>query len=177
MENKVYFKQFDIEIIKLPLGFSDFQLNANKLFFEKHPNDEILDANVGILINVEKKENLIAFNFHLRGTLTLKCDICLENLSYPLDVKDTLIIKQGNKSVYDINDESIVYLSPDAYKYNVEQIVYELICSNIPMRKVHGDYEGQECNKEMSRILKKLQKSENKERTDPRWDALKDLKL
>ena len=56
MEDKVYFKQFDIEFVKLPLGVSGFELAVDKRFFEKHTNDEILDADILVQLQVEKKE-------------------------------------------------------------------------------------------------------------------------
>ena len=177
MEDKLYFKQFDIEFIKLPLGASEFTLEVDKRFFEKHTNDEISDANVRVRLQIDKKERFMRFVFHLTGNITLTCDICLEKLVCPIDVTETYTLRKAEKEEAPSEDDQMVFLPPEAYSYNVEQLVYEMIFAAVPMRKVHGDFPGQQCNQQMLDLLEAHQKSKGNTTCDPRWEALKDLKL
>ena len=177
MEDKIYFKQFDIEFIKLPLGVSVMNLEVDRRFFEKHTNDEISDAAVNILLQIEKKERFMRFQFHLTGTITLRCDICLEKLYCPIDVTEFYTLRKAEKDEQPSEDEQMIFLSPEAYSYNVEQLLYEMIYAAVPMRKVHEDYLGQQCDPDMLNLLKAHQKNEKNTTCDPRWDARKNLKL
>lgn len=178
MEDKSYFKQFDVEFVKLPLGKHGFECKVDKTFFEKHTNDEISDADVKVSLQVEKLETLMYFRFHIEGDITLKCDLCLDNLHFPVDTAEDFVLKKAHRDEVPTEDENMIYLEPDAYSYNIEQIVYELIYASVPMRKVHSDYPGQQCNQEMLDLLEAHQQKEEEEKEcDPRWEALKNIKL
>ncbi len=178
MVDKVYFKQFDIEFVKLPIGIHEYGIKVDKMFFEKHPNDEILDADVDVRLTVEKKETLLRFRFHLKGNITLKCDVCLEDILHPIDIEESFVLKTKKEEEEESEDENMVYLPSEAYSYNVEQILYEMIYADVPMRKCHDDYPDQHCSPSMLDLLKKHGQTEkDKNETDPRWDALKNLKL
>ncbi|MBO7624829.1 MAG: DUF177 domain-containing protein [Bacteroidales bacterium] len=177
MEDKQYFKQFDIEFVKLPLGVSGLTLEVDKRFFGKHTNDEISDANVTVQLQIEKKERFMRFGFHLTGNVTVTCDICLEKLLCPVEVTETYTLRKAEKEEPPSEDEQMIFLPPEAYSYNVEQLVYEMIYAAVPMRKVHGDFPGQQCDQQMLDLLEAHQKSNGNTTCDPRWEALKDLKL
>ena len=178
MEDKLYFEQFDVAFVKLSLGKHELECKVDKTFFEKHTNDEISDADVKVSIQIEKLETMMHFRFHLQGDITLKCDLCLDDLHFPLDTSEDFVLKKAHRDEVLSEDENMIYLDQDAYSYNIEQIVYELIYAAVPMRKVHGDYPGQQCNQEMLNLLEAhQQKEENTVVCDPRWEALKNVKL
>lgn len=177
MEDKVYFKQFDIEFVKLPIGQSELSMEVDKRFFEKHTNDEISDAQVNVHLQVEKKERFMRFRFHLRGTVTLTCDICLEALRLPLDTTEDFIVQTTPKEEGAPEDEHCICLPEKAFLINVEQIVYELIYVAVPLRKVHSDYPGQQCDEAMLDLLEAHQHKNGNTGCDPRWEALKNIKL
>lgn len=177
MEDKIYFKQFDVEFVKLSLGKHELECKVDKTFFEKHTNDEILDADAEVLLQIEKLETLMYFRFHIKGDITLKCDLCLDELHFPLDTTENFVLKKVHKDEVLSEDEHIIYLDQDAYSYNIEQLVYELVYAAVPMRKVHSDYPGQQCNQEMLDLLEAHQQKEESKECDPRWEALKNIKL
>ena len=177
MEDTFYFKQFDIEFVKFPIGKSGLELKVDKRFFEKHTNDEISDAEVDVLLEIDKKESFMRFRFHLKGTVTLCCDICLEKLLFPLEVTETFTFRKTDRTAEDSEDENVITLPPEAYSYNVEQLLYELIYAAVPMRQVHSDYPGQQCAPDMLERLEKLQGKKEETMCDPRWEALKNIKL
>ena len=69
-------------------------------------------------------------------------------------------------------DENLFVLSPDEYKINVAQQIYELIMVALPASPKH---EKGECNTEMEELIKKYQSNEPKEDIDPRWEKLNKL--
>ena len=101
----------------------------------------------------------------------------MDDLHYPLDTKEDVVLKKAHREEVLSEDENMIYLDQDAYCYNIEQIVYELIYAAVPMRKVHSDYPGQQCNQEMLELLEAHQQKEENTECDPRWEALKNVKL
>lgn len=173
MEDVIYFKQFDIKFATLELGIHEFNLKIDKTFFTKHNNEEIKDADVDVSLKVIQEEDMCLFDFTLNGKLILLCDLCLGELEYAFDTEEKLILKISNNQKQS-EDENIVFINPNTQIYNVEQILYEIIYAQVPMRKVHQDV-NQSCDKEMINKIKQNSKKQI-EQTDPRWDALKAIK-
>jgi uncharacterized metal-binding protein YceD (DUF177 family) len=70
-------------------------------------------------------------------------------------------------------DENLVVLTPDVYKINPEQQIYELITVSLNANPRHKEGE---CNEDVLSLLNKYQKrTEEKENIDPRWDKLNKL--
>jgi uncharacterized metal-binding protein YceD (DUF177 family) len=70
-------------------------------------------------------------------------------------------------------DENLFVLSPDEYKINIAQQLYELITVALPASPSHDNGD---CNEEMVALIKKYQrKSTENEKTDPRWGELNKL--
>lgn len=173
VEDLEYFKQFDIKFATLAIGTHEFDLKIDKTFFTKHNNEEIEDAEVAVSLTVNQKENMSVFDFTVNGKLILICDICLESLEYAFCTEEKLILKTSNEQRRN-EDENIVFINPSIQVYNVEQILYEIIYGQIPMRKAHQDV-NQSCNKDMINRIKQNSKKQTHE-LDPRWEALKEIK-
>ncbi len=169
-----YFEQFDIKLSILTIGIHEFTLNINNTFFSKHKNEEIKGANVKVLLKVSKKENLCLFTFTVKGELTLECDVCLDDLQYSIATEETFILKLSKDDETN-EDVNILYIKPNDYIYNVEQVLYEMIYAQIPMRKSHEDLQ-QTCNKNMTTRLE-LYTNKQRQQTYERWDALKKLNI
>ena len=176
MKESQYFEQFDIEFVKLPVGKSECDMEITKAFFEKHTNEEIADAEVKVHLVFNKQETFMTFQLHVTGNVTIKCDICLEDLLLPIDIQEDFLLKQAVEDGIDGEDENVIYVSPNTFSYNLEQLLYELVYASIPLRKVHSDYPGQQCDEQMLELIKAHQNKKTEE-TNPQWDALKNLKL
>ncbi len=173
VEDLVYFKQFDIKLSMLTIGLHEFNFTIDKFFFEKHINDEIIDANVEILLQINKKETMYLLNFTVSGALTLQCDVCLDDMEYLIQTEEELILKTTNENL-EKDYDNIDFISPQEQTYNVEQIIYEVLYAQIPMRKTHEE-NNQTCNQEFINWLLQNEEKE-KQTTDPRWDTLKKIK-
>ena len=177
MEDKDYFKQFDIHFGNLSFGTHCFDLEVNDTFFEKHNNEDITDANVQIELEVERKETLVILHFSMQGTLYSICDLCLEEISIPVAKNEKLILKIVSKP-YESDDENIVFIRENSYTFNIEQIIFEYLCTLMPMRKVHGEIGSETCNQEMLMLIENAKgKSIKEKEVDERWEALKNIKI
>ena len=74
--------------------------------------------------------------------------------------------------------DEIFYIKKSENSIDLKQLIFELIILNLPKRRQHPLNEQGEitCNKEMVDLIEKYTVKEEKS-SDPRWDALKDLKL
>ena len=69
-------------------------------------------------------------------------------------------------------------MSPNQNKLSIKNLLFELITLSLPNRRKHTLNEDgtTNCNKEMISLIDKYNNIEEKS-SDPRWDALKDLKI
>jgi len=175
MEERDYFKQFDIHFGNLSVGQHCSDLEISNTFFEKHSNEDIIGANIHVRLEVERKEALVILSFNLRGTLYSICDLCLEKLSIPVANDEKLILKIVPHP-YESDDESLVFISENTYSYNVEQTLFEYLYALIPIRKVHGEIGFETCNQEMLALIENA-KTRPILQEDARWEVLKSIKL
>ncbi len=179
MEEKAYYKQFDIKVGNRKEGIYNEHLNVNHLFFEKHINDYVSDGNVDIDLTIDCRERMIFLTFDMKGYLISTCDLCLESLTLPINCTEKLILKV-TENITDINnnDESIVFISKNDYLYNVEQIIFEYLMMTIPIRKEHSNTNDDMCNQDMLNLLKQFERSNKQdEMGNAMWNALKNIKL
>jgi uncharacterized metal-binding protein YceD (DUF177 family) len=175
MEDKDYFRQFDIHFGNLRFGKHCFDLEIDNTFFEKHDNEDITGANVGVQLEVERKETLVILHFRMSGTLYSICDLCLEKLSIPVAIDEKLLLKIVSEPCQS-DSEDIVFISEKTYFYNVEQALFEYLYALIPIRKVHEETGTDTCNQEMLRLIENAKVKQTKHE-DERWEALKNIKL
>lgn len=177
MEDTAYFKQFEINISSLKIGSHDFDMKVDNTFFEKHVNEDIIDACVDIKLMVSCEENMLNFDFDLQGYLVSTCDICLEEMRIPVSKHENLILKKVS-SPRESEDEDIAFITDKDYKFNVEQYIYEYLMVLIPMRKQHSNTaDDDKCNPAMLELIQQAQEQPHEPQYDSRWDALKNLKL
>jgi uncharacterized metal-binding protein YceD (DUF177 family) len=113
---------------------------------------------------------------HAKGTVNVACDISNEPYDQPVEGSLKLVIKFGD--AYSDEDDEILVLPHGEHQFNIAQYVYEMIVLSVPSKRVHPGVLDGSLQSEMLRKLQELQPKEtgNKtEKTDPRWDALRNL--
>ncbi len=85
----------------------------------------------------------------------------------------TKVVDYGE--TYEEISAEIVTIPKTESNIDLSQYIYEYINLMLPIKKVHPDDEdgNSTCNKEMTDRLNKY----SEQKSDPRWDALKDIKL
>ncbi|NOX47093.1 MAG: DUF177 domain-containing protein [Chlorobi bacterium] len=169
-----YLKELLIPFKGLNLGVHQYNWEIDKRFFEEVENSEIHDAKLSVDLKFEKQERMFVLQFAINGHIVVDCDRCLDDLEYPVKIEQTVFVKFGEEDL-DETEEIIVIPETD-YQFDVSSNIYEFVVLSLPMRKVHGEDEngGSLCNIEM---LDKVNEYARKQKADPRWDKLKNLKL
>ena len=157
-----------------------------------------LDDRVKVSLTVRYENDTYYLAFKVAGTIVIPCDRCLDDMEHSLDTEYSVKVKYGQEYSED-NDELIVIPESEA-NFNVANLIYDTVALTIPLKHVHP---AGMCNKEMAAQLKLHSSSlrdeddeygyydeeddeeetsgseeENEEKeTDPRWAALKNIKL
>ena len=138
--------EFVIPLNGLAAGENRFFWQAGKEFFEGYDNTEVLDAQLDIKTLVDKSGRYIGVDCDITGWLVVECDRCLEDLNMPIDVEVRLSVKFGEvDSSEEIQDgeREVIFLPVDNTELDMSQIVYDYVCTSLPLQRVHKEGE---CN-------------------------------
>ena len=163
-------KDFIIPFLGLKEGFHDFTFNIDGKFFESFEYSEINEGKVRVLMNLEKQGQMMIFNFTIKGYVIVPCDRCLADMEYAVEGNERLVVKFGAE--WKEETEEILIIPETDSHIDLSKFIYEYIMLMLPYKKVHPEGEGL-CDAEMIHTLEQFAE----EKQDPRWDALKDLKL
>jgi uncharacterized protein len=168
-----YSKAFKIPFKGLALGRHPFDYEIGKGFFEEFENQDIKDSRLKLLLELEVHERMFTLDFFISGEINVLCDRCLENLWFPVDIRQRYIIKLGHE--WKEESEDVLVMPENEYRIDIYQLVYDYIVLGVPMKKVHpNDAEGNAgCDRRILEILDNLSK---KTMADPRWEPLSKVK-
>ena len=185
------FEQYNVVLKDLNEGSKMFEYELDDLYFKKIDSPEIQHGNVSATVQVQPKQGLYELSFNLEGTVIIPCDRCLDDMTQPIQYKDKLKVKLGDR----FSEEDEIVIVPESEgAINIAWFLYEFIVLNIPIKHVHATGE---CNKTMATKLKRhitRQKDDDDEggstlfeddsdddfsveetQTDPRWDGLQNI--
>ena len=185
------FEQYNVVLKDLNEGSKMFEYELNDLYFKKIDSPEIQHGSVHAVVQVQQKQGLYELSFNLEGTVIIPCDRCLDDMTQPIQYKDKLKVKLGDR----FSEEDEIVIVPESEgAINIAWFLYEFIVLNIPIKHVHASGE---CNKTMVTKLKKhitRQKDDDEDgvavlfdddddddfttdeiQTDPRWDGLQNI--
>ena len=165
--------EFDIPYKGLALGTHLFDFKIRDSFFKNIEYSEIKRGNVDADVELIKESTMLIFNLYIQGSVELMCDRCLEKYNQKLEGDFKLIVKFGEETE-EISDE-IITISADSNEFNLTHYLYEYIVLLLPLKHVHPDDDdgNHTCNVEMLKQIEEYSET----RADPRWAALKDIKL
>jgi uncharacterized metal-binding protein YceD (DUF177 family) len=185
------FDTYKIDLKNLSPGNHSFDYSLENKFFTDIDGMEVQKGKVKVSLTVKRSSVMFEMDFRIEGVVFVPCDRCLDDLEFPIESKNRLVVKFGKE--YAEESEEIVVIPEDEGAINLAWFLYEFIALAIPMKHVHPPGK---CNKLMSSKLKKhVTRSEDGEEEedytteeeadsdivaddvseviDPRWDALK----
>ena len=116
-------------------GERKFHSHAGLEFFQTFDNTEILDADVNVEIHVVKDgRNKVEADLHLKGTVTVPCDRCLDPVQIPVEADPSETLAPSAVEV----------------EWDLSQAVYDFVCLSLPLQRLHP--EGQ-CDPDTVRFL------------------------
>ena len=103
-------------------GERKFHSHAGLEFFQQFDNSEILDADVSVEITVVKDgRNKVEADLHLKGTVTVPCDRCLDPVEIPVEAQPEETLSPGAGEV----------------EWDLSQAVYDFVCLSLPLQRLH----------------------------------------
>ena len=172
MEKK---NEFLIPVSGLALGSHSYQFEINDGFFAEREYSEIQHGKVDVSLDIDRQETLMVLHFGIEGTVRVACDRCADEFDLPIRDEREFFLKLGTENAQESDDVEVV--QAEQADYDISSLVYEFIILAVPMHRVHP--EGQ-CNPEVMAMLtaeQTVEETEEEKEIDPRWAALKNIKI
>lgn len=169
-------KEFTIPFSGLKQGKHEFNFVIENKFFESFGYDEFNGANIELHVVMNKTSTMLEFELSAEGIVNVDCDISSEPYDQKIASELDLIVKFGDE--YNDEDDEILIIPHGEHQVNIAQYVYEMLVLAVPQKKIHPGVADGTLKSEAIEKLKELQPKEtkdNKDKNDPRWDALKKL--
>ncbi len=173
-------ESFNIPVQGIKDGMHEYIYKIDQEFFDEFEFSEIENGFIKVILNIEKQGNTITCNFSFEGEVSITCDRCLDSFMIPIAGDFYLILKimPGISEMQeDLEDENVLHVPDNINEINIAQYLYEYFHLYLPMVRNHSEEKGQVCNQEMVKILREHQNKEKIESSDPRWEALKNVKI
>lgn len=165
--------EFLIPVSGLALGVHNFKFDIKDDFFARFEYSEVKQGEVTVNLEVEREELMMTLSFQLEGKVLVSCDRCADEFYIPIQSEQVFYIKFGADEAEESDDVAVV--PAEEHAYDVSSLVYEYIILAIPMHRVHPDGE---CNPKVIAMLSHDEEpSEEESGINPRWAALKDVKI
>lgn len=168
-------EEFILPLNGLHTGKTSFSWYAGKAFFEEFGNDEVLDAELEIDVEANKSGDYLGVDCLIKGSITVACYRCSDDLVLPVESIARLSIKFGDEPTepeFNENDREVIYLPNDEGNMDMKQIIYDYSLLSLPMHKCHKDGE---CNPEAMKYLGVKEKTDTVNTENSPFAALKDL--
>ena len=146
-------------------------------FFKALNASEVKGGALHASVSIRKASGFFELHFHAEGTVTVPCDLCLEDMSQPVVADHTLTARLGAETNTD--DDDTIMVDENEGMLDTVWLIYEFVALAIPIKHVHAPGK---CNSAMTQKLAELSGAvrsgkEEEQATDPRWSALANLKI
>ena len=150
-------ESFKIDLKGMKTDEQRLEFDLNDDFFKALDVSEVNGGALHVSVSIRKATGFYELQFHAEGTVTVPCDICLDDMDQPIETDHVLVAKLGAET--NTEDDDVVMA--------------------IPIKHVHAPGK---CNSAMTQKLEELsgavRSGEEEDREiDPRWEALKKLKV
>ena len=169
-------KEFDIPFLGLKLGQHSFEYQINNKFFESFDYHEFNEAAITVTVVLNKMSTVMELEMNAKGTVNLACDLTNEPFDQDITASLELVVKFGDE--FNNEDDEILVIPHGEHQINIAQYIYEMLVLAVPPKRIHPGVINGTLESEALKKLEELQPKEtkkDKDTTDPRWDALKDL--
>ena len=165
---------FLIKFSGLKEGIHLFNYELGNKFFKNFDYYDFLDAKLFAELELEKQSTLLNLKFSFNGEIQVLCDVSMESFDLKLETEHSVVVKFKDDIIS--TDDKVIFMPAGSHSIDVSHLIYESIILAVPQKKVHPGIENGSLKSEIVEKLEALKPKKNfKEKTDPRWDKLKDL--
>ena len=155
-------------------GVHIFNYELGNKFFKNFDYYDFLDAKLFARLDLEKQPTLLNLKFSFNGEIEVQCDVSMESFDLKLETEHAVVVKFKDDIIS--TDDKVIFMPAGSHSIDVSHLIYESIILAVPQKKVHPGIENGSLKSEIVEKLEALRPKKNfKEKTDPRWDKLKDL--
>ena len=163
-----------IKFSGLKEGIHLFNYELGIKFFKNFDYYDFLDAKLFAKLELEKQSTLLNLKFSFNGEIEVQCDVSMESFNLDLEAEHAVVVKFKDDIIS--TDDKVIFMPAGSHSIDVSHLIYESIILAVPQKKVHPGIENGSLKSEIVEKLEALKPKKNfKEKTDPRWDKLKDL--
>lgn len=169
-------KEYIIPFSGLKEGKHKFKYTIENKFFESFSYDEFNGAKIDLLLQLNKQSTMLELEMTATGSVHVDCDLTGEPFDQPIEASLGLVVKFGDK--FNNEDDEILIIPHGEHQIDIAQYIYEMLVLAVPTKRVHPGVSDGSLKSDVLKRLEDLQPREsidNKDKTDPRWDALKNL--
>ncbi|MCC5926127.1 MAG: DUF177 domain-containing protein [Bacteroidetes bacterium] len=160
--------KLQFKINEIPKGKSATQL---KLTTEDLGIDSMEYRDLMLRVEFEKREALITVSFQISGEALLVCDRSLDTFWSEIDAEYTILFKESADFESEDDKTAVRRLDISGNIIKIDTEVRDTVMLSLPARRIHPRYFDE------SGELKEFENiKEEREVTDPRWEALRALK-
>ena len=169
-------EQFKIDLKGLTAETTTLDFDLDKDFFDALDQTEVEGGTLHVSLSIRKASGFFELLFHTVGTVDIVCDRCLDLMEQPIETDNRLTVKLGSTAS---EDDDTVTVDENEGILDTSWYIYEFIALAIPIQHVHATGK---CNPAMTKALEELSADrsgdeESSQAVDPRWEALKKLKV
>ncbi len=181
------FSDYSINLKGMAPGVQTYEFHPGKDFIVDMESQDIRDAALDVRLMVTHRDDQWDLHFDIKGELTLLCDRCLDEMSFPIDTVYDLTVKYG--PCYCDDSDTVLEIPESDANLNVARMLYDTVALTVPMKHVHPTGG---CNSAMSSIYNRHRaySAEDADEisnganasddvsdkpVDPRWEALRGL--
>ena len=163
-----------IQFAGLKTGEHKFNYVIDDSFFKDREYSEIQKAHINMDVTLINEPHLLVFDIKMEGTINVLCDRCGDPFDFPVWGEQKLIVSLTNDK---FEEDDIVSMPFESSEIDISQHLYEYVTLLLPQRRIHPDTKDGKsgCNQDALKRLENFSK-ETEKKTDPRWDALKNIK-
>lgn len=168
-------ERFKIDLKALTQDVTPLEWELDDDFFRSLEDAQVQGGSLHVSGTIRKSVGFYELALHSAGTVRIPCDRCLDLMDQPVEADLRMVVKLGAE--YTEDDDLVVVAETDPV-LSTAWFIYESIALAIPIQHVH-QLGG--CNDAMMRVLQEHSAARSSDadanETDPRWDALKGLKI
>ena len=163
-----------IKFSGLKEGIHYFNYELENKFFKKFDYYDFLSSRLLVHLELEKKSTLLNLKFSFSGEIEVQCDVSMESFDLNLKTDYSVVVKFKDNIIS--TDDKVIFLPSGSHSIDISHMIYESVILAVPQKKVHPGIENGSLKSEIAEKLEELKPKKNfKDKTDPRWDKLKDL--
>lgn len=163
----------------IPIRLSGRAEGTEELSFSVEPSEIQLpkefSAPLTVLVHLDVSHDQIVLRVDVRGEAVYPCDRCLDPVPLPVETRFYLVYTSGGADDIAIDADDVRMIDHNDPVADLADDVRDAAMLCIPMRKICG--EDEHGNALCRTTIPDHLNADAQEKSDPRWDALKSLKL